>query len=329
MHCFHRRFIRSRSNGQLLLFSFLLFFFFNTKPSNFLAFVTLITVSLLLFLNSSTRYILRRNIKVTAVTLTIILYTAFLTLNQSKQDLQTDGFGESYAAAQAVAVITNVNPYSKQINLELLKVRDYSCLGNVYNKSPIIVTELLKSKCSNTEQWLTRNFQSWYFLYLVKHPTYLINLTAVSLAIGNSPYSMYGGTLSISPQFASDIFFGSRNDALRLKGDSAQNIDLNTLQIFSPILIWLLIMFVLIGIMANTKRNSYLLNHRKGTNIASIYCALFGIFSIMVSALSIPNEWFRQSIVGQVFIFLGVIQLISCFNFSEIFKQNSHLFDSK
>jgi len=320
---FLRRYMRLGSNRYLFLLSLFLFVFLNTKPSNYLTFITLIFVSIPLLFSLNVRNFLKRNVKLTIITIIIVLYTALLTLNQSKQDLQTDGFGESYAAAQAVAVITNINPYSAQVNMELLKVSDYGCLGNVSDKSPIEVTELLKSKCSRTEEWLTSEFQRWYFSYIMAHPSYVIKLTAVSLAIGNSPYSMYGGSISVAPQFTSEIFFGSRNNALRLNGDSAQNIDISTLQVVSPLIIWVAMMVLLLILILNPRAKICTTVHRKSIRAAGIYCALFGAFSIAISAVSIPNEWFRQSIVGQVFVFLGVIQLTSCLKVSENSSQRS------
>jgi hypothetical protein len=38
--------------------------------------------------------------------------------------------------------------------------------------------------------------------------------------------------------------------------------------------------------------------------------SIFGMFVVAISAVSIPNEWFRQSIVGQIALLIaGIIHL--------------------
>lgn len=314
---FLRKYCNIANKSNLTGFSLSLLFFLNTKPSNFLAVFSIALLSTLLLARTKIRRLLLKHIKFLTVLILVIGYTALLTLNQSNEKLQADGHGESYAAAQAVAVISNINPYSVSVNTKLQLVQEYKCLGDVSSISPIEVTQTLKFRCPQTEDWLSHNFQKWYLKYIISNPYYAIKVGAVAFTVGNSPFSMYGGSLSITPEFLTDLFFGSRNFALRLTGDSAQNVDLSVLQVVSPILIWILLISIkAISYFLPRSKPNYIKSPSRDSKIA-ILSWIFGIFVILISALSIPNEWFRQSIVGQVFIFLGGILLLSNHKFSE------------
>jgi uncharacterized protein YhhL (DUF1145 family) len=61
-----------------------------------------------------------------------------------------------------------------------------------------------------------------------------------------------------------------------------------------------------------------LFNARKFDQVRSNYVMsislilfLYGLVLLVVSAVSIPNEWFRQSIVGQISILVSGILLLS------------------
>jgi hypothetical protein len=246
--------------------------------------------------------------KKTGVVLLLISYTFTLTVNQSKEDLQVQGSGESYAAAQAVAVISNVNPLAEMVAQSLRNRKELRCLGKFEERSPVIITETLKFKCFNSEAWLTNEFQKWYLQFVLTHPKYSLKLISISLTIGNSPYSMYGGSLSIVPAPISNIFFGERNYAIRMNNDSADSVPIDKLSASSPLLFWIVLFVLTYATRKNiTVRAKVSTFESKSENLVfAIF--IFGAMAIIASAISIPNEWFRQSIVGQVAILVaGVI----------------------
>jgi hypothetical protein len=241
----------------------------------------------------------------------IVAYTLLLTVNQSKGKLQTDGAGISYAAAQSVAVISNVNPLANQIYSELKNNQELRCLGDFNKSSPMALTELLKYKCRASQNWLDREFQRWYFGFNIRNLDYPVKLTITTILAGNSPFSMYGGSISILPTEASQLFFGDRNFALRLSDQSSEIIPIDSISILSPLVFWLvLIVFMYL--------KNQLFNARKFDQVRSNYVMsislilfLYGLVLLVVSAVSIPNEWFRQSIVGQISILVSGILLLS------------------
>jgi hypothetical protein len=241
----------------------------------------------------------------------IVAYTLSLTVNQSKGKLQTDGAGISYAAAQSVAVISNVNPLTNQIYSELKNNQELRCLGDFNKSSPIALTELLKYKCRASQNWLDQEFQRWYFGFNIRNLDYPVKLTITTILAGNSPFSMYGGSISILPTEASQLFFGDRNFALRLSDQSSEIIPIDSISILSPLVFWLvLIVFMYL--------KNQLFNARKFDQVRSNYVMsislilfLYGLVLLVVSAVSIPNEWFRQSIVGQISILVSGILLLS------------------
>jgi hypothetical protein len=232
-------------------------------------------------------------------------------VNQSKGKLQTDGAGISYAAAQSVAVISNVNPLTNQIYSELKNNQELRCLGDFNKSSPIALTELLKYKCRASQNWLDQEFQRWYFGFNIRNLDYPVKLTITTILAGNSPFSMYGGSISILPTEASQLFFGDRNFALRLSDQSSEIIPIDSISILSPLVFWLvLIVFIYL--------KNQLFNARKFDQVRSKYVMsislilfLYGLVLLVVSAVSIPNEWFRQSIVGQISILVSGILLLS------------------
>jgi hypothetical protein len=232
-------------------------------------------------------------------------------VNQSKEKLQTDGAGISYAAAQSVAVISNVNPFTSEIYSELKNNQELQCLGDFSKSSPIALTELLKYKCRASQNWLDQEFQRWYFGFNIRNLDYPAKLTVTSILAGNSPFSMYGGSISILPTELSRLFFGDRNFALRLSGQSAENIPIDSISIFSPLIFWLvLIVFICLrnqlfnGSKFDQVRSKYVMS-------ISLSLLLYGLVLLVVSAVLIPNEWFRQSIIGQISIIVSGILLLS------------------
>jgi len=301
-------FFRKYKESKTLVFlPFLLFVFLNTKPSNFIAFLLLSPILSL--------YIIKkwRNINITWVIILflIVFYTFLLTVNQSKEKLQTDGAGISYAAAQSVAVISNVNPLTNQIYSELKNNRELQCLGHFNKSSPIALTELLKYKCQASQFWLDREFQRWYLGFNIRNLDYPVKLTVTTILAGNSPFSMYGGNISILPSEASQLFFGDRNFALRLSDQSSEIIPIDSISILSPLVFWL-VLFVFIH-SRNQLSNARKFDQVRSKYVMSISLSLFlyGLTLLVVSAVSIPNEWFRQSIVGQISIFVSCILLLS------------------
>jgi hypothetical protein len=301
-------FFAKYKGNKTFVFSLLsLFVFLNTKPSNFMAFL-LLTPMLSLYLIKKWR-----TIKFTRaiILFLIVVYTLSLTVNQSKGKLQTDGAGISYAAAQSVAVISNVNPLTNQIYSELKNNQELRCLGDFNKSSPIALTELLKYKCRASQNWLDQEFQRWYFGFNIRNLDYPVKLTITTILAGNSPFSMYGGSISILPTEASQLFFGDRNFALRLSDQSSEIIPIDSISILSPLVFWLvLIVFIYL--------KNQLFNARKFDQVRSKYVMsislilfLYGLVLLVVSAVSIPNEWFRQSIVGQISILVSGILLLS------------------
>ena len=300
-------FFAKEQNRILVFLPFSLFVFLNTKPSNFIAFL-LLTPILSLYLIKKWR-----TIKITRIIILflIVVYTLSLTVNQSKGKLQTDGAGISYAAAQSVAVISNVNPLADQIYSELRSHQELQCLGDFNKSSPMSLTELLKYECRTSQNWLDQEFQRWYFGFNIRNLDYPVKLTVTTILAGNSPFSMYGGSISVLPIEASQIFFGNRNFALRLSDQSSQIIPIESISILSPLVFWLvLITFIYL--------RHQLFHARKSEQVTSKYIMslslslfLYGLVLLVISAVSIPNEWFRQSIVGQISILVSGILLLS------------------
>ena len=300
-------FSKYKENKTFVFALLSLFVFLNTKPSNFLAFL-LLTPILSLYLIKKWRTIKFNKI---VILFLIVVYTLLLTVNQAKGKLQTDGAGISYAAAQSVAVISNVNPLADQIYSELKSHQELQCLGDFNKSSPMALTELLKYECRTSQNWLDQEFQRWYFGFNIRNLDYPVKLTVTTILAGNSPFSMYGGSISVLPIEASQIFFGDRNFALRLSDQSSQIIPIESISILSPLVFWLvLITFIYLRHQLFHARKS---EQVKSKYIMSISFSLFlyGLVLLVISAVSIPNEWFRQSIVGQISILVSGILLLS------------------
>jgi hypothetical protein len=303
-----------QKHQSVLFFTFVcssLFFFLNTKPSNYLACLILVPP---LMMAKVTRTILGNlavNKKRVFIVGLLLLYSGILAFNQSMSDLQTDGHGESYSAAQAVAVISNVNPLANVIEGELLKAEILRCLKNFNNSSPVEVTNSLKHECHSDEEWLSKGFQKWYLKFLFNHPVYALKTIATGFTAGNSPFSLYGASVSILPSPMSALFFGERNYANRLNGDSASNIPLENLEVTSPIIFWsvIFLIFAPIRVLKRKMGQGQIEVSEVADSLFGMVGA-FGLVLIAISSISIPNEWFRQSIVGQIALLLaGIIYL--------------------
>jgi hypothetical protein len=297
-----------RSRTKILLLLMFLLITLNTKPSTLLALVVLIPLILLgmALLKQTTR--LRKNESLTLAIIGIVVYSCFLNVNQANENLQNEGSGQSYSAAQAVAVISNINPEAKRVISKLSTVDEITCLDITALKSPIEITELMKFKCQTSESWLTENFAKWYLRYLIENPQYVMKIFATSLSAGNSPFSMYAGSISIVPTPVEGLFFGSRNYANRLNQDSAQNIDVDKIEITSPLFVWIIAGLLLLTYL--TFRTRFIRSDGPrvpGSTYGLLIC--LGLITILISGVLIPNEWFRQSIVGQIEIFVGTILL--------------------
>lgn len=303
-----------QKDQSVLLFTLVcvtLFFFLNTKPSNYLTCLILVPP---LMMAKVTRTILGNlavNKKRIFIIGVVLSYSGILAFNQSMSDLQTDGHGESYSAAQAVAVISNVNPLANVIEGELLKAETLGCLTNFSNSSPVEVTNSLKHECHGDEEWLSKGFQKWYLQFLFNHPVYVLKTIGTGLTAGNSPFSLYGASISILPNPMTALFFGERNYANRLNGDSASNIPLENLEVTSPIIFWSVVFLIFAPIRAiKRKMGQRRMEVREDAESLFGMVGAFGLVLIAISSISIPNEWFRQSIVGQIALLLaGIIYL--------------------
>lgn len=293
----------------------------NTKPSTLLATLLVMVLFSLGLILSKKFGVIRKKKVITVGVLTLVLYSSFLNVNQANQNLQTEGSGQSYAAAQSVAVITNINPQASSVINSISNIKELKCLEISDLKSPIELTELMKFKCHSAENWLTENFASWYIEFLLRNPAYVLKSLATSLSAGNTPFSMYGGSISIIPDSVSELFFGNRNYANRLNQDSAQDIAIQEIQIISPIYIWLILgVFFFSYLMTGSRRP------RSGPQLqlrtAYGLLVFHGIVTMLISGVLIPNEWFRQSIVGQAEILIGTILLFGEYQDSKSRENN-------
>lgn len=291
-------------------FYFLLFLLIalNTKPSTLLAAVILFPILVLFIFYSKRTRLLTNNKSLTIATIGVLAYSSLLNVNQAAQNLQDEGTGQSYAAAQATAVISNINPEARAVIKEISKVKQVSCLALSEFKTPQELTEAMKNGCKESEVWLTENFPKWYLAFLISNPVYVSKIFATSLSAGNSPYSMYGGSVSILPETLTELFFGNRNYANRLNQDSAQKIEIDKIEIVSPIFFWLILGFLILAF-ARFQQREYRSAPLGNPWTACGVLISLGVITVLVSGVLIPNEWFRQSIVGQVEIFIGVILL--------------------
>lgn len=296
------------SRRKAIAFLVCLLISLNTKPSTLLAAVLLIPILILLLIIFKQTHLVLKRKSLMAGIIAIAVYSGFLNVNQAAENLQNEGMGQSYAAAQGSAVISNINPEARTVINAISGVKQLSCLDLKEMKSPQEITELMKYDCIESEEWLTNDFAFWYLNFLISNPDYVVKIFGTSLSAGNSPYSMYGGSVSIIPEPLSQVFFGSRNYANRLNQESAQNIELDKIEVISPIFGWLIsgVGFLFFVSRKLIKQKSA---HEHLSLFAFGFLICLGLMTTLVSGVLIPNEWFRQSIVGQLEIFLGTILL--------------------
>ena len=291
------------SKGLKIYFILVFLLFLNTKPSNLIS--AIIVVGFFIVLNLKKLKLLRFNKHLVFFAILVIAYSILLSLNQSKQKLQEEGFGITYQAAQAVSVISNTNPKAASVTSTLSNVKELTCIKDYFLDKPEVITLVLKTKCLESQEWLDKYFNSYYAKFLISNPKYVLELISISLLAGNSPYSTYGGTISILPATLGDIYFGTRNYALRLDDYSAQNIPTEKLQINAPIFLWITTFFV-ITIYTRINRARSISNQSYQYSFFG-YLFAFGVIIIISTALIVPNEWYRQTIIGQVSIFISTI----------------------
>jgi hypothetical protein len=277
--------------------------FLNTKPSNLIS--AIITFALFALFNSRKLLFQGPNKFLTISMILILAYSAFLSINQSNQKLQEEGFGITYTAAQAVSVISNTNPKAAKLTSTLPDIDALACLKEYYLEKPENITHALKTKCFESQEWLDENFNKYYAKFLISNPIYVFELVSISILAGNSPYSTYGGTVSILPASFEGIYFGNRNYALRLDNFSAQNIPIEKLQVNAPIILWILL-FLTVSVFSRSKYFQDVSNERSKIFMFN-YLFTFGGSIIISTAIIVPNEWYRQTIVGQVSIFIATI----------------------
>lgn len=298
--------IRIKSNDSTKLRFYLvlvLVLFLNTKPSNLIS--AIIIFALFALFNSRKLIFQGPNKFLIISVILIIAYSAFLSINQSNQKLQEEGFGITYTAAQAVSVISNTNPKAAKLTSTLPDIDALACLKEYYLEKPETITHALKTKCFESQEWLDENFNKYYAKFLISNPIYVFELVSISILAGNSPYSTYGGTVSILPASFEGIYFGNRNYALRLDNFSAQNIPIEKLQVNAPIILWILL-FLTVSVFSRSKYFQDVSNQRSKIFMFN-YLFTFGGSIIISTAIIVPNEWYRQTIVGQVSIFIATI----------------------
>jgi hypothetical protein len=239
------------------------------------------------------------------IVILVIAYSGLLSFNQSNQKLQEEGFGITYTAAQAVSVISNTNPEAAKVTSTLPNIEALACLKDYYLDKPETITNVLKTKCLRSQEWLDKNFNKHYAKFLISNPIYVLELVSLSILAGNSPYSTYGGTVSILPASFESFYFGNRNYALRLDNFSAQNIPVEKLRVNAPIILWFLVFFMIT--IFNRLKYSRDFSNQLSQNSMLNYLFVFGFVIIISTAIVVPNEWYRQTIVGQVSIFITTI----------------------
>jgi len=277
--------------------------FLNTKPSNLISLI--ITLSFFTIFNLRKLIFQKPNKIFIIIIILVIAYSSLLSFNQSKQKLQEEGFGITYTAAQAVSVISNTNPEAVKVTSTLPDIGALTCLKDYYLDKPETITNALKTKCLKSQEWLDKNFNKYYAKFLISNPIYVLELVSLSILAGNSPYSTYGGTVSILPASFEGIYFGNRNYALRLDNFSAQNIPIEKLRVNAPIVLWFLAFFM-ITIFNRSKYSQDFSNQLSQYSMFN-YLFVFGVVIIISTAIIVPNEWYRQTIVGQVSIFITTI----------------------
>lgn len=277
--------------------------FLNTKPSNLISLI--ITLSLFSIFNLRKLVSQKPNKIFIIIVILVIAYSSLLSFNQSNQKLQEENFGITYTAAQAVSVISNTNPEAAKVTSTLPNIDALACLKNYYLDKPETITYVLKTKCLRSQEWLDKNFNKHYAKFLISNPIYVLELVSLSILAGNSPYSTYGGTVSILPASFESIYFGNRNYALRLDNFSAQNIPVEKLRVNAPIILWFLVFFMIT--IFNRLKYSRDFSNQLNQNSMLNYLFVFGFFIIISTAIVVPNEWYRQTIVGQVSIFITTI----------------------
>jgi hypothetical protein len=277
--------------------------FLNTKPSNLISLI--ITLSLFSIFNLRKLTSQKPNKIFIIIVILVIAYSGLLSFNQSNQKLQEEGFGITYTAAQAVSVISNTNPEAAKVTSTLPNIEALACLKDYYLDKPETITNVLKTKCLRSQEWLDKNFNKHYAKFLISNPIYALELVSLSILAGNSPYSTYGGTVSILPASFESFYFGNRNYALRLDNFSAQNIPVEKLRVNAPIILWFLVFFMIT--IFNRLKYSRDFSNQLSQNSMLNYLFVFGFFIIISTAIVVPNEWYRQTIVGQVSIFITTI----------------------
>lgn len=277
--------------------------FLNTKPSNLIS--AIITLSLFALFNLKKLLFQRPNKFLIIFIILIMTYSSLLSINQSNQKLQEEGFGLTYTAAQAASVLSNTNPEAVKVTSTLPEIEALTCLKEYYLDKPETINHALKTKCLESQEWLDENFNKHYAKFLILNPIYVLELVSLSILAGNSPYSTYGGTVSILPTSFEGIYFGNRNYALRLDNFSAQNIPIEKLRVNAPIVLWFLVFFI-ITIFNRFKYSQDISNQLSQYSIIN-YLFIFGVTVIMSTAILVPNEWYRQTIVGQISIFITTI----------------------
>lgn len=302
------RFIKSDSLSNFIFFSIAIFMFLNIKPAvMYPVFLSLIFFGMLALVKILTTSVnsIRYQKKITArvfVIFLILFYTLFTNIIQSKE---TFGWSLSYRAAGAVTVFSNANPQAELVTSELSKVEELKCIEVFKIRSSDENANLLRDKCPEARNWLSNKFPLWYSKFILQNPSYAAKLFFTGVSMGNSPYSFYSGSISVVPGSINSLFFGSRNLALRQTLQSAQEIDLNKIIVTSPLIGWITISLILIYCKRKSLFSSELCSDSVKLQKFLIYLLILGLFGIATSSILNPNEWFRQSIVYQIMIFVS------------------------
>ena len=308
------RFIKSNSRRNFLLLSICTLVFLNIKPAILYSIVGSLLILLLFILlriKQVSKKIIKHKKQIFGKVFVMVLILSYTLITNLIQSQEIFGWKLTYRAAAAVTVFSEANPEARLVTKELSKVNELKCINVTNIRSSDSNAVLLRDNCPEARLWLSEEFPSWYLSFILNNPIYAAKLFLTGITVGNSPVSFYSGSISIAPNFVNDLFFGSRNLALRQTSESAQDIQLNRMIVTSPLVGWILLCLIMVY---RKRRDLFNLQLTNGPILLDRFlCYLFilGIIGIASSSILNPNEWFRQSIVYQIMIILSTILLLS------------------
>ncbi len=146
--------------------------------------------------------------------------------------------------------------------------------------------------CPAGGEYLKKNLQREFAVFLLTNPTAAIKLVSIGFgATATSASSNYGSAVSIFPDFASKIFFGSTSPNIAESSISDQVEGMKLLNsgksfwLFTPIFGWIFLAFLGMVLLRNSVKEDGFLY------LASALCLLQSALTFVL----LPSEWVRQS----------------------------------